>query len=205
MRIYDIIEKKKRGLALSREEIEFFVGGFTGGAIPDYQASALLMAIYFQGMSAEECACLTDAMSRSGEVIDLELFGRHSADKHSSGGVGDKTTLIVAPLAASMGCTVAKNPANRIFMPPKMDYQAIQPIRFPEESINSLAKLIQAIGRSVICCLCINTARKILFCLKLQMRLSTTKPFLCRNYRDTLVIWMNYTLCSLQKLRCGNL
>ncbi|MBQ2737675.1 MAG: thymidine phosphorylase [Clostridia bacterium] len=108
MRIYDIIEKKKRGLELSREEIEFFVGGFTGGAIPDYQASALLMAIYFQGMSAEECAHLTDAMSRSGEVIDLELFGRHSADKHSSGGVGDKTTLIVAPLAASMGCTVAK-------------------------------------------------------------------------------------------------
>lgn len=108
MRIYDIIEKKKRGLELSREEIEFFVGGFTAGEIPDYQASALLMAIYFQGMSAEECAYLTDAMSRSGEVIDLELFGKRSADKHSSGGVGDKTTLIVAPLAASMGCTVAK-------------------------------------------------------------------------------------------------
>ncbi len=108
MRMYDIIEKKKRAVALTGREIEYFVSGYTRGEIPDYQASALLMAIYFRGMSVDECARLTEAMSHSGDVVGLDLFGKRSADKHSSGGVGDKTTLIVAPLAAALGCTVAK-------------------------------------------------------------------------------------------------
>ena len=108
MRIYDIIEKKKRGGELSREEISDFVKGFTEGRIPDYQASALLMAIYFRGMSEEETVILTEAIENSGDTLDLSEFGSGTVDKHSTGGVGDKTTLIVAPIVASLGCTVAK-------------------------------------------------------------------------------------------------
>ena len=106
MKTYDVITKKKRGEALSKEEIEFFVSGYTSGEIPDYQASALLMAICIQGMNDEETANLTLAISKSGEVLSGLPFG--SVDKHSSGGVGDKTTLIVAPLVASLGSLVAK-------------------------------------------------------------------------------------------------
>ena len=108
MRIYDIIEKKKRGEALTREEIFHFVSGFTNGDIPDYQASALLMAIYFRGMSDAETVLLTEAIEDSGERLDLSEFGDTTVDKHSTGGVGDKTTLIVAPIAACLGATVAK-------------------------------------------------------------------------------------------------
>lgn len=108
MRITDIIEKKKHSYPLSREEISFFVKGFTKGDIPDYQASALAMAIWFTGMSKEETAILTDEMAHSGDCLDLSAFGSSTADKHSSGGVGDKTTLIVAPIAAAAGVTVAK-------------------------------------------------------------------------------------------------
>lgn len=108
MRITDIIEKKKHSLALGREEISFFVKGFTKGDIPDYQASALAMAIWFSGMNKEETAILTDEMAKSGDCLDLSSFGSSTADKHSSGGVGDKTTLIVAPIAAAAGVTVAK-------------------------------------------------------------------------------------------------
>ena len=107
MRIYDIIEKKKRGLALSEAEIRFFANGVTSGEIPDYQAAALLMAICLRGMDDREAAALTGAMMRSGDVLDLSDLGP-TADKHSTGGIGDKTTLIVAPLAAACGCTVAK-------------------------------------------------------------------------------------------------
>ena len=106
--MYGILQKKKAGLALSTEEIEFFVAGFTRGEIPDYQASALLMAICLRGMDDREAADLTGAMMRSGDIIDLSAFGPHTADKHSTGGIGDKTTLIVAPLAAALGCTVPK-------------------------------------------------------------------------------------------------
>ncbi len=108
MRMIDIIEHKKQGLKLSKEEIEFFVSGFTSGKIPDYQASALAMAIYFNKMSDEETSVLTNAMAKSGDMLDLSLFGNLSVDKHSSGGVGDKTTLVVAPIAAALGCVVAK-------------------------------------------------------------------------------------------------
>ncbi|MBO6157644.1 MAG: thymidine phosphorylase, partial [Firmicutes bacterium] len=108
MRMYDIIEKKRNGHVLSEEEIRFFVKGYTDGSIPDYQASALCMAIYFQGMSDEEISILTDAMAHSGDTVDLSRFGDLSADKHSTGGVGDKTSLIVIPTVASLGAKLAK-------------------------------------------------------------------------------------------------
>lgn len=108
MRMYDIITKKKRGEELTKEEIDFFVSGYTDGKIPDYQVSALLMAICLTNMSDKETLALTEAISNSGDGVDLSAFGNLSADKHSTGGVGDKTTLIVAPLAASLGCKVAK-------------------------------------------------------------------------------------------------
>ena len=108
MQMYDLIQKKKNGEALTPEEIRWFIQGYTAGEIPDYQASALLMAIYFQGMTDEETSHLTMAMRDSGDQADLSCFGGLTADKHSTGGVGDKTSLIVAPLAASLGCKVAK-------------------------------------------------------------------------------------------------
>ena len=108
MRMYDIIEKKRDGLALSDEEIRFFVDGYTDGSIPDYQASALCMAIFFRGMNDREISVLTDAMAHSGAMIDLSRFGTLSADKHSTGGVGDKTSLIVMPIVAALGAKVAK-------------------------------------------------------------------------------------------------
>ena len=108
MRVYDLIQKKKNGEVLTPAELEFLVRGYTDGTIPDYQMSAFAMAVYFQSMTPAETAALTDAMARSGDTVDLSCFGDLSVDKHSTGGVGDKTTLIVAPLAASHGCKVAK-------------------------------------------------------------------------------------------------
>ena len=108
MRIYDVITKKKRSLPLSDEEIREFVKEYTDGDIPDYQVAALLMAICLNGMNEDETYSLTDAICKSGDTVDLSEFGDKTADKHSTGGVGDKTTLIVAPLAAALGCKVAK-------------------------------------------------------------------------------------------------
>jgi len=106
--MYSIIRKKRDGFELSREEITKFVKEYTDGIIPDYQASALLMAICIKGMTARETSDLTTAMANSGDMVDLSELGSLSADKHSTGGVGDKTSLIVLPIAAALGCKVAK-------------------------------------------------------------------------------------------------
>ncbi|MDA3932542.1 MAG: pyrimidine-nucleoside phosphorylase [Tenericutes bacterium] len=108
MRMVDIIEKKREGLSLSEKEIEFVITGYTNNDIPDYQVSALLMAIYFKGMNNEEAAFLTKAMLYSGDIIDLSKIDGVKVDKHSTGGVGDKTTLVLGPLVASMGAKLAK-------------------------------------------------------------------------------------------------
>lgn len=106
--MYDIIDRKKNGEELTKSEIEYFVGGFTRGEIPDYQASALLMAIWFCGMNDRELADLTLSMAHSGDMINLDAVDGFTVDKHSTGGVGDKTTLIVAPAVAACGGKVAK-------------------------------------------------------------------------------------------------
>ena len=108
MRMTDILERTRDGGELSREQIEWLVRGVTNGSIPDYQISAWLMAVYFRGMSDGELSTLTDLMARSGDMTDLSALGDRTVDKHSTGGVGDKTTLIVAPLVASCGGIVAK-------------------------------------------------------------------------------------------------
>ena len=108
MRMVDLIEKKRDGAALSDAEIRFIISGFTDGSIPDYQMAAFAMAVFFRGMNEHETAVLTDAMMHSGDTIDLSRFGDKSVDKHSTGGVGDKTTLIVAPIVATLGGKMAK-------------------------------------------------------------------------------------------------
>ncbi|HSJ57588.1 MAG TPA: thymidine phosphorylase, partial [Anaerolineae bacterium] len=108
MRAVDIITRKRDGMALSAEEIDFFIQGFTHETIPDYQASAWLMAVVLRGMDRQETIDLTMAMVRSGDQLDLQEIAPFVADKHSTGGVGDKTTLVVAPLVAAAGVYLGK-------------------------------------------------------------------------------------------------
>ncbi|MGB9302052.1 MAG: pyrimidine-nucleoside phosphorylase, partial [Anaerolineae bacterium] len=108
MNALEIITKKRDGIALSKDEIEFFIQGLMSGDVPDYQAAAWLMAVYLQGMNTEETSQLTYAMARSGHMLDVGSIAPLAVDKHSTGGVGDKTTLVVAPLVVSAGLSVAK-------------------------------------------------------------------------------------------------
>ncbi len=108
MNILEIIEKKRDKQELSKEEIEYFITGYTSGEIADYQASALIMAIYINGMTKQETTNLTIAMAHSGEMLDLSILNEVIVDKHSTGGVGDKVSLILLPLVASLGIPVAK-------------------------------------------------------------------------------------------------
>ena len=106
--MYDLIMKKKQGMELSNDEITFMIDGYTKGEIPDYQMSAMTMAICFQGMTAEETKNLTVAMAQSGDMLDLSQIQGVKVDKHSTGGVGDKTSLVLAPMVATLGVPVAK-------------------------------------------------------------------------------------------------
>ncbi len=108
MRMYDVISKKKHGEVLCDEEIAFVVRGYTDGSIPDYQMSAFLMACWFRGLNEQETVTLTMEMANSGDVLDLSAIEGKKADKHSTGGVGDKTSMILGPLVASLGVPVAK-------------------------------------------------------------------------------------------------
>lgn len=108
MRMYDLLLKKRRGFELTAEEIDFFIKSYTKGEIPDYQASAFCMAVCYSGMTDAETSALTLSMAESGDTVDLKRFGDLTVDKHSTGGVGDKTSLIVCPIVASLGAKVAK-------------------------------------------------------------------------------------------------
>ncbi|MDD3168816.1 MAG: pyrimidine-nucleoside phosphorylase [Eubacteriales bacterium] len=151
MNMNDIIYKKREGGALDPEEIEYFVNGYTNGSIPDYQAAALLMAIFFRKMSREETYALTKAMKNSGDVVDLSEIAGIKVDKHSTGGVGDKTTLIVGPLAAACGVPIAKMSGRGLgFTGGTVDkMESIPGFRTTMEA-NEFISLVNRVGLSVI-------------------------------------------------------
>lgn len=151
MHITDIILKKRSDKALSKEEIDFFISGYVGGLIPDYQASALLMAIWFNGMNAQETTDLTLSMVASGDTIDLSAINGIKVDKHSTGGVADTTTLIAAPLVAACGGKVAKMSGRGLgHTGGTLDKLESIPGLSIEQPMNIFEELVNRIGLSVI-------------------------------------------------------
>ena len=151
MTILDIIEKKRDKKELEKEEIEFFVNGYTKGEITDYQASALVMAIYINGMTNEETTNLTLSMAHSGEILDLSKLGKTIVDKHSTGGVGDKVSLILLPLVASFGVPVAKMSGRGLgFTGGTVDKLESIPGYKTDIDINKFIQNVENIGISMI-------------------------------------------------------
>lgn len=147
MNILDIIEKKRDKLELNNEEIKFFVDGYTNGTVTDYQAAALVMAIYLNGMTDEEITSLTLAMAESGEVLDLSKLGENVVDKHSTGGIGDKITLILMPIVAALGVPVAKMSGRGLgFTGGTVDKLESIPGYNTQISVNELIENVQKIG-----------------------------------------------------------
>ena len=135
MRMYDLIEKKKRGGSLLTEEIAYMVRGFVAGDIPDYQMSAMLMAVYFKGMDDREITDLTLEMAHSGDMVDLSPIEGIKADKHSTGGVGDKTTLVTGPIVAGRGVQGGKMQS----LGPLISWRVFPGLRLPYQGKNSSA------------------------------------------------------------------
>ncbi|MCL1935529.1 MAG: thymidine phosphorylase [Defluviitaleaceae bacterium] len=151
MKINDIILKKRQGKKLTRKEIDFFVSGYNSDKIPDYQAAALLMAIMFVGLDKEETYNLTIAMAQSGEMLDLSSINGLKIDKHSTGGVGDKITLIASPIVASLGIPVAKMSGRGLgFTGGTVDKLNSIPGYKTEMSINKFVKQVNDIGIALI-------------------------------------------------------
>src|SRR3954468_22785844 len=151
MRFVDVIARKRDGQALSREDIDEFVGGATDGRIPDYQCSALLMAIVLRGMTDQETAWLTDAMARSGERIDLSDVPGVKVGKHSTGGVGDKVSIVLAPLAASCGVVVPKMSGRGLgHTGGTLDKLEAIPGYRVDLSIDEFKQVLRSVGTSII-------------------------------------------------------
>lgn len=151
MNILEIIEKKRDNKELTREEIEFFIKGYTEGTIADYQASALVMAIYLNGMTKQETTDLTLAMANSGEILDLSKLNKTIVDKHSTGGVGDKVSICLLPLVASLGVPVAKMSGRGLgFTGGTVDKMQSIPGYKTDIDMNSFIQNVENIGISMI-------------------------------------------------------
>lgn len=151
MNILDIIEKKRDKKELSKEEINYFITEYTKGNIADYQIAALIMAIYLNGMTKQETTDLTLAMAHSGEILDLSKLGKIIVDKHSTGGVGDKVSLILLPLVASLGVPVAKMSGRGLgFTGGTVDKLESIPGYKTEIDMNTFVQNVENIGISMI-------------------------------------------------------